>query len=356
MYRKVSIEYLKAVLVSIMVVTHSYSFVGTIIPGNRSSQVCYLISVLGTLIVFSGFIFCFGYASYHAYLSKSFAQVRQNLITTARNQLGSYYLSALLAVVLLPIPGRTNGVVLLSDVRDVLLFQYIAPYSEFMLAYFLLTLLMILLFRPLAALAQSAGAMLVVGVLSLIATVLIPYELYIDNPLGLLVGSRNYAAFPLVQYSIFFVAGVYFARFNIVWKWPVAVLAAAGTLFFVGLYAYTGHLPIRFPPSIAWICGSWGILYGLYLLLNWLTDRGFSSPLLLMMGSNTLLFLLLSNMILFALGNRFKTTPIGSMLIGLLVLGACCYIVQITRKPSKQAPSATDRERIVQGDMRFGIK
>ncbi|HEX9957858.1 MAG TPA: hypothetical protein VGA96_11385, partial [Fibrella sp.] len=301
MNRKVSIEYLKAVLVSLMVFTHSYAFLGTIIPGNLSSQICYLFSVVGALTVFSGFIFCFGYASYHAYLSKTLTQVRQNLRTTAKNQLISYYISALLAVVLLPIPGRVGGVILPSDVWAVLLFQYIAPYSEFLLAYFLLTLAMLLFFKPLSAMAQSGWAMLAIGILSLVATGLIPYELFIDNPLGLFVGSRNYAAFPLVQYSVFYVAGVYFARFNIVWKWPVAVLAAAGTLYFIGSYIHTGQVPVRFPPSIAWICGSWGILYGLYLLINWVVGKGYSSSLLLMMGSNTLLFLLLSNMILFGL-------------------------------------------------------
>ncbi|MBO0952246.1 hypothetical protein [Fibrella forsythiae] len=334
MSRNVSIEYLKAVLVSVMVFTHSFALLGTLIPGNIGSQAYYLFSVIGTLIVFSGFIFCFGYASYHAYLSKPFAQVRHNLITTAKNQLISYYISALLAVAALPILGRANGVVQLSDVGAVLGFTYIAPYSEFMLAYFLITVITLLLFKPLVALSASPLAMFITGLLSLVATVLIPYDLFIDNPLGLFVGSRSYAAFPLVQYGVFYVMGLYFARFAIVWKWPIAVMAVAGTLFFGLIYLKTGSFPVRFPPSIGWICGSWGILYGLYLLINWGVAKGFTSPLLLMMGGNTLLFLLLSNMILFALSSRFKTTPLGAMLIGIAVLMACCYMVQITRKPS----------------------
>lgn len=341
MPRKVSIEYLKAILVCVMVFTHSFALLGTLIPGNISSQICYLFSILGTLIVFSGFIFCFGYASYYAYLSKTFVHVRKNLLTTARNQLASYYISALLAVVLLPISGRADGVIQFSDAVSVISFQYIAPYSEFMLAYFLITLLTLLFFNSLTALTKSSRAMLITGIISLIATVLIPYELYIDNPSGLLVGSRNYAAFPLVQYGVFFITGIYFARFNIVWKWPVAIIAAAGTFFFVGLYAYTGSVPVRFPPSIAWICGSWGILYGLYILINWLIGKGYNSSLLLMMGGNTLLFLLLSNTILFALSNRIKTTPVGSMLIGLAVLAICCFMVHITRKPAMQQTHTT---------------
>ena len=338
MQRKLSIEYLKAVLVSLMVLTHSFTLVGTLIPGDRSSQSCYLLATTGNLTVFSGFLFCFGYASYHAYLSKTFAQVRTNLFITAQNQLVSYYLSALLAVVLLPIPGRANKAVLLSDAWSVLLFQYIAPFSEFMLAYFLLTALTILFFRPLANMAQSATAMLLVCTASLVATVLIPYDLFIDNPLGLFVGSRNYAAFPLVQYGVFYVAGIYFARFNVVWRWPMAVLGTVGTLYFAISYGQTGVLPMRFPPSLAWICGSWGILYGLYLGIDWLVNRGFRSATLQMMGGNTLLFLLLSNAFLFALGSRLKTTPIGSLLLGVLVLLACGYIVRIARKPTPSAP------------------
>lgn len=324
-----------------MVFTHSFALLGTLTPGNISSQAYYLFSVVGTLIVFSGFIFCFGYASYHAYLSKPFSQVRQNLLTTAKNQLVSYYISALLAVVCLPIPGRATGVLLSGDVGAVLGFSYIAPYSEFMLAYFLITVITLLLFKPLVALSKSPLALLITGLLSLIATVLIPYDLFIDNPLGLFVGSRSYAAFPLVQYGVFYMAGLYFARFTIIWKWPVAVIALSGTLFFVLYYLKTGSFPVRFPPSIGWICGSWGILYGLYLLIHWGVSRGFTSPLLLMMGGNTLLFLLLSNMMFFALSNRVKTTPVGAMLIGAAVLMACCYMVQITRKPPALIRRAT---------------
>ncbi|MBO0936535.1 hypothetical protein J2I47_08275 [Fibrella sp. HMF5335] len=338
MQRTVSIEYLKAVLVSLMVLTHSFTLVGTLIPGDRSSQLCYLLATMGNLTVFSGFLFCFGYASYHAYLSKPLARVKNNLFVTAQNQLISYYISALLAVVLLPIPGRPANVVLLSDAWAVLSFQYIAPFSEFMLAYFLLTAITRLLFHPLVAMANSRWAMLIVGMLSLLATVLIPYDLFIDNPLGLFVGSRSYAAFPLVQYGLFYVAGIYFARFNVVWQWPIALLALAGTGYFALSYAQAGVLPVRFPPSLAWICGSWGILYGLYLCLNWLVNKGVRSSVMLMMGGNTLLFLLLSNAFLFALSNRFKTTPIGSMLLGIVVLMACGYVVRITRKPTPPAP------------------
>lgn len=331
-------------LVILMVLTHSFTLVGTLIAGDRSSQFCYLLSTTGNLTVFSGFLFCFGYASYHAYLSKTFAQVRTNLFVTAQNQLVSYYLSALLSVVMLPIAGRANGDVLLSDAWKTLSFQYIAPFSEFMLAYFLLTALTILFFRPLANMAQSATTMLLVGAVSLVATVLIPYNLFIDNPLGLFIGSRSYAAFPLVQYGVFYVAGIYFARFNVVWRWPIALLAVAGTGYFAFSYAQTGVLPVRFPPSLAWICGSWAILYGLYLGIDWLINRGFRSSILQMVGGNTLLFLLLSNAFLFALSNRLKVSPIGSLLLGLVVLFACGYIVRITRKPTPLAPVEPQQE------------
>ncbi|MBO0934450.1 hypothetical protein [Fibrella aquatilis] len=346
MQRNVSIEYLKAALVTLMVLTHSFTLVGTLIPGNRSSQLCYLLATTGNLTVFSGFLFCFGYASYHAYLSKPLARVRKNLFTTAQNQLASYYLSALLAVVILPMPGRTTPTVTLADAWAVLTFQYIAPFSEFMLAYFLLTGLTLLLFRPLATMAGSSRAMLVVGGVSLLATILIPYNLFIDNPLGLLVGSRSYAAFPLVQYGLFYVAGIYFARFNVVWRWPVALVAVAGTGYFAFFYVTTSVLPVRFPPSLAWICGSWGLLYGLYLGIHALVRRGFHSSVLLMMGSNTLLFLLVSNMLLFSLTNQFKTTPIGSLLIGLLVLTTCGYLVRITRKTTPTPPAEQHQQPI----------
>lgn len=338
MNKRLSVEYLKAILIGMMALTHSFSFVGVLIAGDISSQFCYLFSMVGKLIEFSGFVFCYGYASYYAYLSKPYEKVRPNLTKTAQNQLAGYFLSALLATLLLPIPGHPTGEVGLGDVWNVLTLQYIGPYSEFMLTYLLLTVSTLLFFRPLSRMAQSHRAMLMVGAVSLVATALIPYELFIDNPLGLLIGSRNYAAFPLVQYLIFYVAGIYFARFNVIWRWPVALVAAVGTLAFAGFYSYTGEFPVRFPPSLFWICGSWGLLYALYLLMNWLVDRGFRSSVLSVMGSNTLLFLLLSNMILFPLSSRFKTTPVGSLLIGVVVIAACWYIVRITRKPAPQAP------------------
>jgi len=343
MHRKLSIEYVKAILVIIMVLTHSFTFVGTLTPGELDSQLYYFLSVMGKLIIFSGFIFCFGYASYHAYLAKSFETVKPNLIRTAKNQLIGYYLSALLAVVLLPIPGRTGQKVALTDVWDVLRLQYVAPFSEFLLTYFLITVCNLLFFRYVSAAAQSSKTLIILGSLSVASTLLIPYDLFIDNPLGLLIGSRNYASFPLVQYLCFYVAGIYFARFNVTWRWPIAVVSVLGTSAFLLYYNYTGELPARFPPATVWICGSWGILYGLYLLVSRLVDRGFRSALLLKVGSNTLLFLILSNSFLFAINGRFKTTPFGALLVGVLILTACGYIIRITRKQTPQGAIVAER-------------
>ena len=74
MKREKNIDLFKAILVLGMILAH---VIRELIPGNK---VLNSIRDYIELISFSGFLFCFGYSSYLAYLSKDFKQVKKKII------------------------------------------------------------------------------------------------------------------------------------------------------------------------------------------------------------------------------------------------------------------------------------
>ncbi len=328
-----TIDYIKALLVGGMVLGHSFQLLGTIIPGNRLSQVCYAYTAFGNLIAFAGFFFCFGYAYCAAYFSKEWAAVAGKLTRTAVVLLLTYYTSAVMATIFLP--TRTGQAIPLTTSRliDVLLLRDIALYSEFLLSFFILTLASLLFFGLFKRLSYSRWGMRLVGAGAVAVSLIIPANFTPHPMLALLIGSREATAFPVVQHLVFFVAGIYFARFHTRWDWTVAVVSALGSLGMIGYYAVNKAFPSRFPPSIVWICGSWGFLYAVYLLVGYWVRRGWQSPVLWLMARNALVFLLISNPLLFALSAKLKLQPMPSVLVGVVVLIGCYFIVHIVRPP-----------------------
>ena len=340
-----SIDYFKALLVGGMVLGHSFQLLGTIIPGNPASQFCYAYTAFGNLIAFAGFFFCFGYAYCAAYFSKERAAVQGKLVRTAVVLLVAYYVSALMATIFLPNRLGQATVLSVSTLVDVLLLRDIALYSEFLLSFFILTVATLLFFEPLKRLSHSRWGMRLAGAVALLSSLLIPAGFTPPALLALLIGSREVTAFPVVQYFIFFVAGMYFARFGTRWNAWIAVVTAIGSLAFVGYYAVWHEFPSRFPPSIFWICGSWGFLYGVYLLIGYSVRRGWRSSALQLMARNTLVFLVLSNPLLFALSSKLKLQPLPSILVGLLMLLGCFFVVKIVRPPVVERVAAGSSSR-----------
>lgn len=271
------------------------------------------ISVFINLITFSGFMFAFGYGVGLSKRSKGWRQrlwpVLLLLIATWVSELAFELLvdkKPLTPDVLLPLftLGRLYG------------------WSEF-LASFAMLYLIIVVARPLLVAIGSSWLLLVAILACFASTFLVISQ---DVPLlATLVGTRNFASFPILAYLPWFLAGIAFARQPDLPRWLEWVLAAASTGVFAYLvWRHGGELPERFPPSIAWVVGA-----ALPLLIYLMAARGLSRlqlpTILLQPGRHVLAALLLSNLAIFGLrwwqGYRLGAwwwTPI--LAVGLIVL------------------------------------
>jgi len=184
-------------------------------------------------------------------------------------------------------------------VADVLTMRRLFGWSEFLASFFVLYAVVAVARPLLIGAASNMWLLLVACGLCLAASYLIMDQGW---PLtATLVGTTNFASFPLLPYLPWFLLGISIGRAGgklRPWHW-IAAVAASGWL--VWTLWQTGQLPGRFPPTILWIVGP-ALPLLVYLLVsrliaarvpNWLTVP----------GRHVLSYLLVSNLILFLLRN-----------------------------------------------------
>ncbi|ANS75683.1 hypothetical protein AWM70_14655 [Paenibacillus yonginensis] len=345
--RETSIDLFKGLLVIGMVYCHSLQFFSDqqIYPAGQR-----WIDVIN-LLTFSGFVFSFGYVSQLAYYGKSFRQAAPRMLLTGIKMLIAFWLSG--AAYRLLIDGRPLG---WEGIKPILLVQEMPGWSEFLISFAYLTFMGLVLFAPLkwAVRRKSAGFLIA---LLLLGTTFIPYGAIHAVKLGPLLGTRDFASFPVVPYFPYYLIGMLFAKYRTGWDWRVLAGAAAASGLFAWrwLGAEDGLLPERFPPSVWWILGPAVLLYGYYLLAR-LLER-FSDGLLARspypvrlfrpleaMGSNVLWFLLMSNLLIFAIAASQRTygfmippgTAFGVTLILLAIIGYSLWIMRPGRPAGKR--------------------
>lgn len=338
--RQTAIDYMKGALVIGMVLAHSLQLL------SKPSGLFAYFSTTINLITFSGFLLCFGYVFYLAYLSKPVEQVGSKMAKTAGKSLLAYYLSGFSSFLML-YPRFMHKPYPLSfhEVFQLVTFTKAAWVSEFLLTFFLITVLVLVFFKGFQYLVNSPKAMLGVGVVCLLTAIFLPPDLVVIRPLALLVGTKGEYFFPIVQYLPIFLVGLYFARYKVVWHPLIFVLSGLGTVLLMGYYWRNHTMPPEFVPSIFWLVGSYGILYGYFLAAKWLERQTYSIEWLLSVGRNTLFYLLVSNFILFALGTQIQTAPWVAFLIGITILLAIGFLISLlTPAPQpRYSPSAQDR-------------
>ena len=172
----------------------------------------------------------------------------------------------------------------------------------------------------------------------------LPYDRITVPQLALLMGSRSYVTFPVLQYFPFFLAGV--AYTNASFRERLGMGGAALAFSAAGLVWYVRHgLPERFPPHWAWIllpCFAIALLTALCHVLCRLPGEKYWLPVewlrraLCRLGGASLYYLVGSNLALFTLAgseiapvsgrfwpwNQSVQSPVGavSWLIVLLAL------------------------------------
>ena len=283
------INYTKGILVISMVYAHVFQF-----QFLGRSYVLKAISIFTNLVSFSGFLFCFGFAFWLAYLSKPKIPWKA-IIKTSLKCYFSFFLSGV--AYRLMVSGNDLSFSLLSRIAAL---RDIPGFSEFLISFSVVTIVSCLL-APVIEVATRNRKNLAVATALLLTSTLLPKSTVYDPLIGLFIGGSGFKFFPLVQYMPLFLFGIYTARsqrrFNI-FALAAAVIAVSA---FAGLNIV--RIPIhRFPPSAIWIVCSAGLVY-IYYGLGKVIAKFFPFRIKIYInsvGQNVLFYLLLSNIFLFA--------------------------------------------------------
>lgn len=288
--RAYRIDILKGILTIQMIFAHCLQFY---VDLDRN-QTALHISEYINLTTFSGFLFCFGYASCLAYFGREWREAAGRLFKNALRLLAGFYLSSLCYVVFVEkIPLRTDLVL------ELLLFKRLAGWSEFLFSFALVMLLECILF-PLFTEKCKWGlpGMAVISVL----ICLLPHR-EAGSIIGSLIGGTGGAYFPVIPYGLYFLAGIWFARRRIGFKKIILAIACGATIWHTIDYVWiSGQQPSRFPLSFSYLIGGALYVYLYYLIATALEKKTEALPLryLAGIGRNSLFYLLLSNLIIFA--------------------------------------------------------
>jgi hypothetical protein len=288
-----SIDRIRGFLVLIMVYAHMLQFFGN---GGAYSAVPRIIDVINVL-VFPTFVFCFGRSTAVAYLQKPFRTAAPRLAKMTLSLYAVFVLSGLGFRILVDhAPFNTltvDKVMLLSDIPG---------WSEFLAAFAAYALVVLMLFKPLKMLSTRFVPTLIASAVCL-GLCFLPYDLIKAPQIGLFIGTRSFACFPVVQYAPYLLAGIFWQttkKHGRIWSLIGLGATAAGVV-----YTVINGLPERFPPSLPWV-----LLTGIFpAAMSFLMAKAENVPRLLSpvdgwlrnVARRSLFYLLASNLTIFTL-------------------------------------------------------
>jgi hypothetical protein len=330
--RVIWLDYFKGILVFVMILAHCIQFFGDetrVIQGG--------ISQFANLTTFSGFLFVFGATNAITYLRKPAKKSYPKMAKSFWRNLFAYYVSAFAYCIFVE-----GSLFLPQKIWKIIGLRVLMGYSEFLLAFAVMQLVVILLFGLFRRMKQVH--FLAFAVLS-IACTFFPYELIKEPVLALFIGSDNFISFPIFPYFIYFAAGVWYIndaqQFVRKKKWMVAIGSVMVSIPCIVYTIVNQTLPKRFSPDIIFVLGA-GFAVMLYTFLcKKLEKLSLHSAIwyrmlfpLQSIGQNSLLFLLLSNVVLFALkGTAFyRQSIVFVIVIFIIILYFCFFIVKITKR------------------------
>lgn len=316
--RRREIDILKGILTITMILCHSIQFFGV----EQDPVQGMLVNVIN-LTTFSGFVFCFGYVSETAYFRKGWLQGARKMGKNVLRILIAFYLSGIAYVALV------EGKIFRPDfIKEVLFLKKYPGWSEFLVSFSAMLLVGMICFP---VFERMNGKILLLSALISGGLCFLPYDRIQNSWLALFVGSRHYVTFPVLQYSFFFAAGIWFCRNGIRWRWQILVLSICLGIPCFYCYRTTGYLPERFPVSVWYLFGGCLFVY-LYYLLACVMEKPQTGILRKVtgyfesVGAGSLYYLLFSNLMIFALDcSSFSFRSVGYgyiyFIVILLVIG-----------------------------------
>ena len=297
-----SIDVGRGLLVIMMVYGHVMQFFG-------DSQIFPLVGTLIDVInltVFPAFVFYFGATAVLAYLRKPYMSALPGMVRTTLRAYAVFVLSGVGYRVL-----RENKAFAVGTVRRVMQLTDIPGWSEFLISFALYGLLLIAGYAVFDWLSRKPLACLLVSALCVACCEFVPYG-SISVHLSLLIGGREFAYFPVVQYMPYFLAGMLYARGEKRVRQGLLLFAVLASLGVVAHWHFFGF-PNRFPPEWGWILLPGALVCAVVLLSRMLCALAGSwlgkvmdalCGVLGHFGGASLYYLLASNLVLFALAGR----------------------------------------------------
>lgn len=311
------IDAFKGILTLQMILAHCLQFFMDLSPGSWQHTLSEYIN----LTTFPGFIFAFGFVAWGAYLRKPYLRAAPRIFKNFLRMMGAYYVSAFAYRIFIEkMPLNPNRVM------DTLLLRSLAGWSEFLLSFAALMLCLLIL-HPLLV---RCGSRLVLGV-ALLATVACILPLRVQNPLiAVFLGRADFAVFAVLPYCIYFAVGLGFAQGVFVRGRLAMAVSLAGTGIFVAALLLSG-IPSRFPLSLAWLLGAAFFLYCYYAASVRLSGSRLSK-LLEHFGRNSLYYLLVSNLLIFALKSSkfFRLDTVFALVSFVLITVIAVFLQSLT--------------------------
>lgn len=289
--RAADLDVFKTMLVWGMITAHCIQLLAF-----RPKPAAMAISDVVNLITFSGFLFAFGWG-----------------LGLSRGAPKSWW-SRLQPAILLGLATWVSEFAFMALVEkakftpeliwNILTFSRLYGWSEFLASFFVLYLI-IAIARPwLVAVGERWWLMVPASIACLAASYVVISR---DLPLlATLVGTTNFASFPLLPYLPWFLLGIFYARNPAHPRAADWVLAAIGTGLYALWAAYYGEYPGRFPPTVLWVVGAALPLLVYLMIARFIGRRVRIPPILLGTGRHVLAALLVSNLIIFCLRSAFS--------------------------------------------------
>ncbi len=318
--RDTRIDCFKGILTVQMILAHCFQFYSNL---GMEKGWHFLVDYIN-LTTFSGFIFAFGYVSYHSYIEKAFPTAIKKIMRNVLRLLAAFYISSFTFVIFIEkMPLRMDLIL------DILLLRRLAGWSEFLIAFAGVLLLTILCWKLLKS--QNLKFLWIIAGVSILVCLLPHSE--VKPILGIIIGGHGSAYYPVLPYYLYFVIGVWFVRKNIKFNWYVLVTAILGTAYMIfDALVLSKGWPSRFPLSLAWLLGAMLFLYG-YYLLSGLIGKNRYFQWLSEIGRYSLSYLLLSNILIFSVKQTkfFKMSSTYSLGLFVVILFISWYIIGLSK-------------------------
>ena len=321
--RDISIDVFKGLLVILMIFGHLLAFYST----KDWLVAMDVLRYHNHLVIFTGLLFAFGYSCYYAYYSRDYNRVRERMGITALKCYAAYCICGLFFLFTLsdsPLWPAVLGMITLEN---------LPIFSEFLLSYTLYMLLGMIAFPAIRWMLESKSALVLACCLSLLSTAVV--HGYFETPqFGLLLGNSSTPSFPILQYAVYFILGLTFARYRVGWKISIFIIATLASNISAAEYLYLEEEPSRFPPSFTWILAPAFLIYVYYLASRWLSGLPWISAILQGIGRNILAYLIFSNLLIFMLQQRFpdaQLSTITMIALTVLIIFAISFFIGIVR-------------------------